>query len=308
MECDDEQMANGRNEKGQFTKGRKETAEEKVKRIQAVSEAWKSRSDYIGDIKDECPKIYNSWRAMRFTEKGKKAGNSEEWNDFRTFYNDVRPFWKEGLVFRRKDTSRPFSKDNFMYVTVEEANQIKENTITIEYQGVTYTLRQASDVFGIPYNSVKNRYYKHSDTYTVEEIIFGKKRKRKDRQAKDYREDPSKIRSKASKMISTYKVKDNKMGFEKICDIDIDWMIENIITKPCIYCGDIHRVGCDRIDNDKGHTKDNVVPCCFDCNCARNDNFSFEEMKIIGKTIREVKAARPQQTTESDKLEDISNG
>ena len=85
------------------------------------------------------------------------------------------------------------------------------------------------------------------------------------------------------------------MGFDNICDIDIDWMINNIITQHCVYCGDDKRVGCDRIDNNKGHTKDNVVPCCYDCNCARNNNFSFEEMKIIGKTIRKVKESRNNQ-------------
>ena len=42
----------------------------------------------------------------------------------------------------------------------------------------------------------------------------------------------------------------------------------------------------------KGHTKDNVVPCCYDCNCARNDNFSHEEMVILGKTISEIKSKR----------------
>lgn len=285
-------MSNGRDENGQFVKGRMETAEEKAKRIKSFTEAWKSRPNYIGDIREECPKLYNSWRAIRFTEKGKKAGNSEEWNDFRTFYNDVRPFWKEDLVFRRKDTTKPFSKDNFMFITKEEASYSKENNITIEYNGNIYTLREASNYFGVPYASIKNRYYKHKDNYTIEEIIFGKKRKRKDKIAKDYREDSNSIRSKASKMISSYKLKDKKMGFVKICDINIDWMIENIITKSCIYCGDTHRVGCDRIDNDKGHTKDNVVPCCYDCNCARNNNFSFEEMKIIGETIRKVKRAR----------------
>ena len=29
---------------------------------------------------------YNSWRAIKFTEKGKKVGNSEEWDNFRNFY------------------------------------------------------------------------------------------------------------------------------------------------------------------------------------------------------------------------------
>lgn len=43
-----------------------------------------------------------------------------------------------------------------------------------------------------------------------------------------------------------------------------------------------------RKDNFKGHTYDNVVPCCYICNCARNNNFSFEEMKLLGKTIKKI--------------------
>lgn len=71
-----------------------------------------------------------------------------------------------------------------------------------------------------------------------------------------------------------------------------DWMIDNIIKKPCVHCGDTNRIGCDRIDNNKGHTKDNVVPCCYECNCARNNNFSYNEMLIIGKAIKNVKQLR----------------
>jgi hypothetical protein len=69
-------------------------------------------------------------------------------------------------------------------------------------------------------------------------------------------------------------------------------MVENIFKKRCIYCGDDKRVGCDRIDNNRPHTKDNVVPCCIECNMARNNNFTFDEMKIIGETIRKVKEKR----------------
>ena len=291
VEENNELMLNGRNNLGQFVSGRKETEEEKLKRGEALKEAWKNRDDYIGDIRHLHPYIYNSWRSIKFTEKGKKAGNSKEWDDFRTFYNDVVDSYKEGLVFRRKDVTKPFSKDNFMWIDKSSIGDLR-CSVFLEYNGKRYSLRQWAEETGVPYYSIKNRYCKKKDIYTTEEIIFGKKRKRGSKVAQDYKESNTPIREKASKMISTYKLNDKKMGFEKICDIDIDWMINNIITQKCIYCGDERRVGCDRIDNNKGHTKDNVVPCCYDCNCARNNNFSYEEMKVLGKTIREIKNNR----------------
>ena len=48
----------------------------------------------------------------------------------------------------------------------------------------------------------------------------------------------------------------------------------------------------DRIDNNKGHEINNVVPCCYECNVARGNNFSFEEMKLLGKTIKLIKLKR----------------
>lgn len=83
-----------RDSKGRFLKGRVETSEEKLNRLIAIEERIHKRKNYIGDIKQECPRIYNVWRGIRFTEKGKRIGCSEEWNDFRVFYNDVRPKYK----------------------------------------------------------------------------------------------------------------------------------------------------------------------------------------------------------------------
>lgn len=63
--------------------------------------------------------------------------------------------------------------------------------------------------------------------------------------------------------------------------------------KPCTYCGDTQEeIGCDRIDNSKGHTKDNVVPACKTCNVSRMDNFTHEEMLVLGKTIKQIKINR----------------
>jgi hypothetical protein len=53
-----------------------------------------------------------------------------------------------------------------------------------------------------------------------------------------------------------------------------------LITSPCAYCGEIPNElnGLDRIDNNKGYTIDNVVPCCKNCNWAKND-LSINEFK-----------------------------
>lgn len=92
--------------------------------------------------------------------------------------------------------------------------------------------------------------------------------------------------------INTYRSRDRKIG--QICDLDPDWYLVNITAKPCYSCGDRSpQMGADRIDNAKGHTKDNVLPCCADCNRIRAHRFTMEEMRDhIGPAIAKAKAAR----------------
>lgn len=82
----------------------------------------------------------------------------------------------------------------------------------------------------------------------------------------------------------------NTYKFECEADIDGKWMTENILDKECIYCGetDWRKLGCDRINNTKPHTKDNVVPCCQRCNKLRSNKFTVDEMKEIGAVIRRI--------------------
>ena len=73
------------------------------------------------------------------------------------------------------------------------------------------------------------------------------------------------------------------------CDIDRTFLLEEIFSKPCIYCGSTHEPrGCDRLDNSLGHLKANVVPACQTCNFARGDRLSHGEMLQVGQLIAQI--------------------
>jgi hypothetical protein len=85
-----------------------------------------------------------------------------------------------------------------------------------------------------------------------------------------------------------------KNSYKKIdeCDFTTEELMQ-LLEQPCVHCGttDLLR-GLDRIDNNRGHTKDNVAPSCAPCNFARGNRFSFDEMQLIGAVIRKIFAAR----------------
>lgn len=85
---------------------------------------------------------------------------------------------------------------------------------------------------------------------------------------KEYREKWFKTPiGRAWNLVSAYNEADKKGGRGK-GDLTAKWIVENIFTKPCAHCGktgwDV--IGCNRLDNSKPHTKDNVEPCCRECN------------------------------------------
>lgn len=77
-------------------------------------------------------------------------------------------------------------------------------------------------------------------------------------------------KGRASNLLTSYRQQDKNTNKGE-CTLTSEWIIENIFSKPCHYCGkegwDV--IGCDRIDNSKPHTPDNVVPCCWECNTKR---------------------------------------
>ena len=76
------------------------------------------------------------------------------------------------------------------------------------------------------------------------------------------------------------------------CNLTADEILEYIV-QPCVYCGTTTKNrGLDRIDNSLPHIKGNVQTACTDCNVMRGDRFTVQEMKLIGKTVALIRAAR----------------
>ena len=72
-------------------------------------------------------------------------------------------------------------------------------------------------------------------------------------------------------LANAYKRLDKKANRGE-CTLTAKWIVDNIFSKSCVYDGesDWTKLGCDRIDNSKPHTPDNVVPCCYNCNCKKH--------------------------------------
>ena len=247
----------------------------------------------IYELREECPRIWNTWRSIIQYGKKHQLPICERWTDFKKFYQDVRPTYERGLVFRRIDNNRSFEESNYIWIKSEDAYLLSKTTIFLEYDGKRLSFKEWARELNTTSSAISIRYHRHKNDWTIEEILFGKAKKRNDKRPTDWRVSQNKPRIKASKMIRSYKCSDRKKGLNE-CDMTIDWFIENIMTKPCVYCGDTKRIGADRIDNEQGHIIGNVVPCCYECNCARNVNFTHEEMLILGETIKKIKSNRPQ--------------
>lgn len=93
---------------------------------------------------------------------------------------------------------------------------------------------------------------------------YRKHREQKLENKKKYQNTPF---GRAVNLLSSYNASDNEHNRGK-GDLTAEWIVESIFTKPCAHCGktgwDI--IGCNRLDNSKPHTMDNVEPCCGECN------------------------------------------
>lgn len=118
-------------------------------------------------------RIYHEWTSMRRRCKstyGKdsktyyKRGISvcQEWeNNFMSFYNwAIKNGYSDELTIDRIDNNLGYSPDNCRWITIEEQQRNKSNTVFITYKGEKWCLRTLCIKLGYPYKSIHGRYLK----------------------------------------------------------------------------------------------------------------------------------------------------
>lgn len=90
---------------------------------------------------------------------------------------------------------------------------------------------------------------------------------------------------KANHLLGDYRRSDKNANRGE-CTLTADWIVNNIFNSKCVFCGesDWEKLGCDRIDNSKPHTVDNVQCCCGKCNVQRN-------IKSVEQFLEQIKTA-----------------
>lgn len=261
-----------------------ESTETKLQRLTSFRETWKNKPNSYGDLK--ATPIFNSWRNLRNKSLKLKSGCCDSWKEFKNFYSDMSSTYQKNYVLIKLNPKEPYSKENCSWVTHEEKFLFNKRSNVLEYLGQSRTLKEWALEYKIPVEAIRQRFTNSKKlNYTSEEIIFGifnLDRKKGDEQVFKTKNETRKIYMK----LNSYKLRDKKKGLEY--NLTFDWFMKNIHNQKCYYCGTVKNLGIDRIDNKIGHTIDNSIPCCVECNNIRGNKFSIEEMLLIGPFVRNI--------------------
>lgn len=79
---------------------------------------------------------------------------------------------------------------------------------------------------------------------------------------------------------------DRRLGFERPQLEEAE--VSQLIQQGCAYCGSLAlQMTLDRIDNARGHDRDNVKPACFRCNLFRGD-MPWEAWSFLAPYVKEA--------------------
>lgn len=94
----------------------------------------------------------------------------EEWkNDFMSFYSwAINNGYMENLTLERKDVNGNYEPNNCTWITIEEQQLNKRDTIYVEHDGIRERLSDLSKRVGILHKTLK---YRLEQNYSYEELI-----------------------------------------------------------------------------------------------------------------------------------------
>lgn len=91
-------------------------------------------------------------------------------------------------------------------------------------------------------------------------------------------------------------------------NLSFDEFLDCISTKKCHYCNEdlifnqhskssngqylSRAYQIDRKNNFHGYYRENIVPCCWECNRLKSDIYTYEEFMIISNSIKIIKKNR----------------
>ena len=107
----------------------------------------------------------------------------DEWkSDFTIFYNWAHSNgYHDGLTIDRIDNNGNYTPDNCRWVTMKEQSINKRNTVMLEYNGITKSIKEWSDEFGFKREVLRSR-LKHGwsvkDALTMPSSLHNKRHRR----------------------------------------------------------------------------------------------------------------------------------
>ena len=83
----------------------------------------------------------------------------DEWkNNTREFVKwGMEHGYKPGLTIERIDVNGPYSPDNCKFITMSEQAQNRRNTVAIPVNGINYSIKQCSEIIGMPPTTLRRR-------------------------------------------------------------------------------------------------------------------------------------------------------
>lgn len=98
--------------------------------------------------------------------------------------------------------------------------------------------------------------------------------------------------NKYSELRKYRKIRNNYKNNAKIRDLDFKINLNDVIKlidSNCYYCNDENSKGIDRINNNLGYLKTNIVPCCRKCNFMKSIYTTDEFLQHIEKIYKFMK-------------------